>query len=379
MCYNLHYMKNILIKWRNASIRFIYKHLLKPIFFAFDPEDVHDKMISIGKIIGRFSITRFKSRIMFDFYDKSLEQIVNGIKFRNPIGLSAGFDKDAELLNTIPTVGFGFEEIGSITGFPCLGNPKPRLWRLKKSEGLVVYYGLKNRGAEEISKRLKNKKFEIPFGTNIAMTNCSDNLDISKAVLDYARSFRIFREIGDYFTVNVSCPNAEGGQPFMDPEKLHILLSELDKIETKKPIFVKISPDISFVEVDNVLNVLKNHKVDGIICTNLTKKKGNPLIVDALPNVGGVSGKPVRNMSDDLISYIYKKEGKRFTIIGVGGVFNAEDAYRKIRKGASLVELITGMIFEGPQLISEINQGLVKLLKKDGFSNISEAIGANYK
>lgn len=372
-------MKNTAIKWRNALIRFVYKHLLKPIFFALDPEDVHERMVSIGKIIGKYSITRFKSRVMFGFSDESLEQIVNGIKFKNPIGLSAGFDKDAELLNTIPTVGFGFEEVGSITSAPCSGNPRPRLWRLNKSEGLVVYYGLKNRGAEEISKRLKNKKFEIPFGTNIAMTNCSDNLDISKAVLDYAKSFRIFREIGDYFTINVSCPNAEGGQPFMDPEKLHILLSELDKIETKKPIFVKISPDISFVEIDNILNVLKNHKVDGIICTNLTKKKDNPLIVDELPNMGGVSGKPVRDMSDVLISYIYNKEGKKFTIIGVGGVFSAEDAYRKIRNGASLVELITGMIFEGPQLISEINQGLAQLLEHDGFKNISEAVGADYK
>lgn len=358
-------------------IRFLYKNLLKPIFFAFDPEDVHDRMIAVGKFIGKYSITRFKSRVMFGFSNESLVQTVSGIEFKNPVGLSAGFDKDAELLNTIPSVGFGFEEVGSITGSPCLGNPRPRLWRLKKSEGLVVYYGLKNRGADEIEKRLKNKKFEIPFGTNIAMTNCSDNLDTSKAVLDYAKSFKIFANIGDYFTVNVSCPNAQGGQPFMDPEKLHILLSELDKIETKKPVFVKISPDISFVEMDNILNVLKNHRVDGIICTNLTKKKDNPLIKDVLPNVGGVSGKPVRDMSDALISYIYKKEGKRFTIIGVGGIFNAEDAYRKIRKGASLAELITGMIFEGPQLISEINQGLVELLKKDGFSNISEAVGAD--
>ena len=165
----------------------------------------------------------------------------------------------------------------------------------------------------------------------------------------------------------------------MEPEKLERLLSELDKIPTKKPVFVKISPDLSFPEVDAILNVLKKHRVDGIICGNLTKKKENRLVAEALPPVGGLSGKPTVNLSTDLISHIYQMEGKRFIIIGCGGIFSAEDAYKKIRAGATLVELITGMIFRGPQLISEINLGLTRLLRRDGFQNISQAIGADYK
>jgi len=286
----------------------------------------------------------------------------------------------------MPAVGFGFEEVGSVTGFPCAGNPRPRLWRLKKSRGLVVYYGLKNNGCEEISARIRkqmsgnvDKRFQIPIGVSVAMTNRPENLDADIAVSDYAKAFSAFADIADYITVNISCPNTSGGMPFLEPTNLEKLFSKLDTIQTTKPIFVKMSPDKSFAEVNAILEILKKHRVSGIICSNLTKKPQNPLIFDKnLPNVGGISGKPLQQMSDDLISYIYKKEGKRFILVGCGGIFSAEDAYKKIRAGASLVELITGMIFEGPQLISDVNLGLTRLLLRDGFSNISEAIGADF-
>lgn len=372
-------MKKAIVAFRNSIIGFLYRNILKRVFFLFDPEIVHDSLVSVGKFLGKFGVTRLKTKMMFGFSDESLEQNVFGLKFKNPIGLSAGFDKNAELTSVIPNVGFGFEEIGSITAYPCDGNAKPRLWRLKKSKGLVVYYGLKSSGSEIIYNRLKDKNNTIPIITNIAMTNCSDNLDISKAISDYEKSFKVFSATGDFFTINVSCPNTSGGQPFMDPQKMDLLLTSLDKIETKKPVFVKISPDISFDEVNIILDILKKHRVDGIICSNLTKNRESLLIKDILPSVGGISGKPVQELSDDLISYIYKREKDRFVIIGVGGVFNAEDAYKKIRKGATLIGLITGMIFEGPQMVSDINLGLTKLIKRDGFSNISEAIGADYK
>lgn len=382
---------NVVVEARNIIIRTLYIYILKPIFFAFDPEDVHDQMTAFGKILGNFVPVRFLTQVFFDFQDARLSQNVLGINFKNPIGLAAGFDKNAELLDILPSVGFGFAEIGSVTGYMCKGNPKPRLWRLPKSSGLVVYYGLKNNGSEEISSRLKNRKFSIPVGASIAMTNSSLNLSTQVAVKDYAKSFEIFTEIGDYITVNISCPNAEGGQPFIEPDKLDLLFDRLDTVETNKPIFIKLSPDISFAEVDAILEIIKKHRIHGVICTNLTKKRDNPLISDKnIPNVGGISGKPVQGMADDLLSYIYKKEvlnsqntenrqGKRLVLVGCGGVFNAEDAYKKIRSGATLVQLITGMIFEGPQAISEINRGLVGLLERDGFLNISEAIGADYK
>jgi dihydroorotate dehydrogenase len=378
------HLKNRFVAVRNAVFGFLYKYFLKPFLFLMDPEFVHDLFLNFGKILGRYSILRWKTRVWLGFSDKSLEQNVAGINFKNPIGLAAGFDKNAEILAVLSSVGFGFAEVGSVTGLPCLGNPTPRLWRLKKSNGLVVYYGLKNNGCEEISKRLQKeitaKKFQIPFGVSVAMTNRPENLDIETAISDYEKAFKSFLNIGDYITVNISCPNTSGGMPFLEPANLDKLFFKLDAVQTNKPIFVKMSPDKTFAEVDAILEILKKHRVSGIICSNLTKKPQNTLIFDKnLPNVGGISGKPVQDLADDLLSYIYKKEGQRFILVGCGGVFSAEDAYKKIRKGATLVQLITGMIFEGPQLISEINLGLTKFLRRDGFSNISEAIGADFR
>ncbi len=371
-------MLSPLIQFRNKIIGSIYKGTLKPIFFRFDPENVHDHMIRVGHMLGGFWLGRALIGLLFDYSNKMLEQDILGIHFRNPIGLAAGFDKNAELTKIIHRVGFAFEEVGSITGFECLGNPKPRLWRLKESEGLVVYYGLKNDGADKISERLSRIKPSGVIGTSVAMTNCLANLDIHTAVKDYGKAFNAFVDIGDYFTINISCPNTEGGQPFNDDMKLDRLLNEIDKIETRKPVFIKLSPDISIPDIENILDVAKKHRVHGIITTNLTKNKKNPKILDKdIPKVGGISGKPVNQLSDDMITFIRKREGNRFVIVGCGGIFTAEDAYRKIRNGASLLQMITGMIFNGPQTISEINRGLVSLLKRDGFKNISEAVGVD--
>lgn len=360
--------------------KLLYKKIAKPIFFARDPESVHDSMVRLGSVFGRIGITRFLIKKSFSYSNPKLEQTILGIKFKNPIGLAAGFDKNAELTRIMGEVGFAFEEVGSITGNVCPGNPKPRLWRLPESEALVVYYGLKNDGCEVISKRLLKdlirKKSDLVVGTSVAMTNCKENLDTDLAIKDYAKAFASLFDIGDYFTINISCPNTMGGQPFVDADKTDKLLNVIDQIQTNKPIFIKLSPDITVGQVDNLLDVAKKHRVHGIITTNLTKKRDNPKIKDSnVPNVGGISGKPVQEMSDDLISYIYKREGKRFVIIGCGGVFSAEDAYRKIRNGASLIQMITGMIYQGPQTIGEINRGLVNLLERDGLKNISEAVG----
>ncbi len=367
-----------LTKYRNLIINFLYKHALKPIFFKMDPENIHDRMISSGSFFGRFSIIRKFFSIVFDYKNPILNQKVLGMDFINPIGLSAGFDKNAELTELLPSIGFGFIEIGSVTAEYCAGNPKPRLWRMQLSESLIVYYGLKNDGAEKIAKRLENKKHHIPLGINIAMTNCQNNLDINNAIEDFKKAFDIMKSHADYITINISCPNALGGQPFIKPENLENLLNILDKVETDKPRFIKLSPDLQKEEVDTILNILKNHKIQGIICSNLTKNRDNKKIHQNENNItdkGGISGKVVRDLSDDLLKYIYQREGKRFVLIGVGGIFEAKDVYKKIRNGASLVQLITGMIFEGPSLISNLNQDLAYMLKKDGFKNIKEAIG----
>ncbi len=369
-------MTQKLIVAKNYIMRKVYKWILKPVFFKLDSENIHDYMIVMGHSLGKYAITRKITSFLWNYSHPSLEQNILGISFKNPIGLSAGFDKNAVLNNIIPSVGFGFTEIGSITGEPCLGNPKPRLWRLKKSKSLAVYYGLKNDGCEIISKKLKGIKHSIPVGINIAKTNCRETADTNKAILDYFKAYNAFTNIGDYVAINISCPNAFGGQPFTDINKLNSLLEKIMSIPKTKPIFLKISPDLNKQEIDEIINIASKFNVDGFVCTNLTKNRDNKKIIDKqVPELGGLSGKVVDNLSDDLIRYIYKNTNKKFIIIGSGGVFSSEDAYRKIKAGASLVELITGMIFEGPQLISDINIGLVKLLKKDGYKNISEAVG----
>ena len=233
-----------------------------------------------------------------------------GIKFKNPIGLAAGFDKDAYLPGILPSVGFGFTEVGTITGKPCEGNPKPRLWRLKNSKSLVVYYGLKNDGCEEISKRLKNQKFSIPVITSIGKTNSKETMEEKKGIADYLKAYKAFLDIGQVFDINISCPNAFGGLPFSDPKKLDNLLSQIDKIPSKKPILLKMPPDLKDGELDEILKVVSKHKVSGFICSNLTKdrKKSERKITDKfIPDHGGLSGKLVEDLANEQIAKIYQK------------------------------------------------------------------------
>jgi dihydroorotate dehydrogenase subfamily 2 len=361
-------------------LHYSYKYLLKPIFFQFDPETIHDAMVNTGSFLGKSVSGKSLIKSLFYYQHPALQQKILGITFKNPIGLAAGFDKDAKLTNILPEVGFGFEEIGSITGEKCQGNDRPRLWRAPHSKSLIVHYGLKSEGSQAIAAKLECSSSDIPVGTSIAKTNSPNTVDEQAGIADYVKAFKAFVLLGDYFTINISCPNTFGGQPFTQPQELDRLLEALDKIKTKKPIFVKFPPDLKKKQIDAILTVCSKHRVHGLILSNLTKNRNNKAIKDfKLPSYGGMSGKVVEQLSNDLIGYVYKKTKDRFIIVGVGGIFNAEDAYKKIRLGASLVQLITGMIYEGPQLIGDINRGLVKLLQKDGFKNISEAIGADFK
>ena len=360
----------------------LYQQILKPILFKTDPEKIHDFVVKFGSMMGRFSLTRAIVSSMFTYKHSSLNQVVNGIKYRNPIGLAAGFDKNANLTQILPAIGFGFQEVGSVTASPCRGNPKPRLWRLPKYKSLVVYCGLNNLGCQTIAKKIKKLNFSFPVGVNIAKTNCQATVNSDTALLDYYASFVLLEPMASYITINISCPNAFGGQPFTDPELLDKLLTKLDEVKTTKPIYLKLSPDLSTEQIDWIISVSNKHNLQGFIVSNLTKNRTNSEIPQeefSKTRKGGLSGKPTEKLSNSMISYIYQKTKGQYTIIGVGGVFNAQDAYNKIKAGASLVQLITGMIFEGPGVIKKINQGLVILLKKDGFQNISEAVGVDHR
>ena len=333
-------------------------------------------MTATGVRLGRYRITRALTRAAFVYRHPMLEQTLAGIHFTNPIGLAAGFDKNAQLTATLPQVGFGFAEVGSITGEPCAGNAPPRLHRLPHSKSLLVYYGLKNDGARAITERLRDKHFAIPIGMSIAKTNNRATCDTDNGIQDYAKAFSHVANLGAYTTINISCPNTFGGEPFTDPDRLERLLSRLDQLPTTKPIFIKLAPDLDMDTLDSLIAVAEQHRVQGYICSNLTKNRNNPLIKDQVPTYGGLSGKVVEPLANKLLARVYQQAPGKI-IIGCGGVFSAEDAYKKIRLGASLVQLITGMIYQGPQLIGQINQGLVRLLKRDGYKNISQAIGVD--
>jgi dihydroorotate dehydrogenase len=368
-------MKDLLLNTRNFFIQTIYKFILKPIFFKFDPESVHDHMTNMGILLGSHTLTRKFTSFLFNYKNSYLRQNILGIDFENPVGLSAGFDKNAVLTDILPSVGFGFMEVGSITARPHDGNPKPRLYRIPEAESLRVNYGLKNLGATVLHKNLQKKVFSFPVGINIAKTNNPETSNIEKGIEDYFFTYITFQGVGSYFTINISCPNTcEVAPVFAESQNLDLLLAKIFSIPKNKPVFVKLSPDLPEAQLDGILEVCDKYKVDGFVCTNLTKVNTTGHI-----GKGGFSGKLVSDLSDKLIGYVYKKTKGEKIIIGVGGVFKAEDAYKKIKSGASLVELITGMIFKGPQLINEINQGLVKLLKKDGYKNISDAIGVENK
>lgn len=365
-----------------AVTRMLYQRVVKPLAFLCDPEWVHDAAVRVGVLLGASRVARRVLTGLYAYQYPALEQTVAGIRFPNPIGLAAGFDKNAELLRVLPSIGFGFVEVGSVTAQPCAGNARPRLWRLPDVRGLLVHYGLKNEGAQVIAERVRRQSCAIPVGVSIAKTNVPTCVSVEEGVADYRASAALLRGIGEYVTVNISCPNAYGGEPFSVPAHLEALLTELDTLELSSPVFLKCSADTTIEMMDAYIGIVRRHRVAGFILANLTKNYARasfraPEGMNELR--GGVSGKLVEELSTCLIEHVYTATAGKYVIIGVGGVFSAEDAYEKIRAGASLVQLITGMIYEGPQLMGEINAGLVRLLARDGFSSVAEAVGSGVR
>lgn len=364
-------------------VGFSYKLLLKPIFFKFDPEDVHDKILLLGQTISNSSFFSKLTTKFFLYSNDKLSQNIAGVKFVNPVGLSAGFDKDAKIINTLPQVGFGFAEVGSVTYLPYEGNPKPRLYRLPKDEGLVVYYGLKNDGVKVITNRIKReyrKQQDFVLGVSIARTNSEETSSLEAGIKDYKASleYLVKQGVGDYYTINISCPNTFYGEPYTTPERLDKLFKEISKVRVDKLVLIKMPINLKWDDFDNLLKVVVRYKFSGVVIGNLNKDRESEHITQDYPSFikGGVSGKPTRELSTDLIRKTYLKYRDKLLIVGVGGIDSAETAYEKITAGASLLQLITGMIYKGPQLIGEINKGLVGLMENDGFKNISEAVGS---
>lgn len=352
--------------------------IVKPILFLFPPEMMHNSFGMIGKWLGKLNFGRRLTRNSFYYEHNSLHQDIFWIHFPNPVWLSAGFDKDILLPNIIGDIGFGREECGSITYHPYAGNPGTRLFRLKKSHWLVVNYGLKNKWVDYAQQMIEQSHCVVPLFVSIAKTNSGETCDLQGGIEDYIATLRQLHSIDkiDGFVLNISCPNAFGGEDYTTPERLSALLHAVREVNVQQPLMIKLPVDKPWEEIKALVEVCISFGISGVIISNLTKNRDEIVEKELIHHIpGGISWKPTQTKSDYLIGQTYKTFGKQILIIGVGGIFSAQDAYRKIKQGASLVSLITGMIFQWPQLIGEINKGLVELMKKDGYTHIGEAIG----
>lgn len=362
--------------------RWFYRHALKPVLFRHKPDAVHHGLVRAAKRVQRTPLVRGLPRLWAYQHDM-LHTNVAGIDFHNPIGLSAGFDKTIEMPMLMKAVGFGWMTGGSVTWGKYKGNDGAWFYRLPKTKSLVVNAGLPSEGAEVVSGRVAGYNpalfRDFPLNVSVAKTNTRETVSENDAVQDYCASLARFDTLEQVslLEVNISCPNTFGGEPFTTPERLEKLLRATDKLNLTNPVIIKMPINLPLKEFDALLQVIVKHKVVGIATGNLLKDRTKATIHDELPDhvKGNLSGVPTKEISNELIRFCYTKYSKKLVIIGIGGVMSAEDAYEKIRAGASLVALITGMIYEGPQLVGEINAGLVKLLERDGLANVAEAVG----
>lgn len=371
-------MRPLIVK----GIGVFYRLVAKPILFHFDPESVHNRTVQSGEKLGRRPFAKKILSSIFSHADPRLSQKIFNLNFKSPIGLAAGFDYEARLTGILPALGFGFGSAGSLTHLPYEGNPRPMLGRLPRSRSLMVNKGFKNLGVATTLAKFRNLKFDYPVGVSIGKTN---NLLIKtqeEAVADVTAAFRTAENSGalfSYYELNISCPNLKGGVEFYEPARLEDLVRALSRLNLKRPVFVKMPISNTDAEILSMMRVIVRYPfIKAVIIGNLEKNRKNPALVPeevAKFSVGNWSGLPCRGRSDELIGLVYKNFGSRIRIIGCGGIFSAADAYRKIKLGASLVQLITGLIYEGPQLVAKINQDLPNLLRADGYKNISDAIG----
>jgi len=316
------------------------------------------------KIAGMIPGKMWSWRLIFKVIDARLEREVFGLKFDNPVGLAAGFDKDAKLFDELASFGFGFVEIGTVTPLPQDGNPKPRLFRVKDDRGLINRMGFNNQGIEEVVTRLRRKKSDIIIGGNIGKNKDTPN---EEAANDYAICFEKLFPYVDYFAVNVSSPNTPGLRDLQEKAPLTALLNSLQELNNKKdkrkPILLKIAPDLTNEQLDDIIEIVADTKIDGVVATNTTIDRSGLKTaknkVEAIGN-GGLSGKPVRLRSTQVIKYLADKSNRAFPIIGVGGIHSAEDALEKLEAGATLLQVYTGFIYEGPSLVKRINKAILK-------------------
>ena len=333
--------------------------LIRRILFLFDAELIHEFSVKAIKLLNLLPFSKQILRYFFLTNSKVLERDLFGLNFKNPVGLAAGFDKNAECYNEFSNFGFGFIEIGTVTPLPQPGNPKKRIFRLVEDKSLINRLGFNNKGLNEITKNLRKKR-DIIIGANIGKNFFTENKDGYK---DYLKCLQGLYDFVDYFAINISSPNTKNLRQFHDKNLLRPLLESLinynNSQSSRKPMLLKISPDIERNELDDIISLVSELKIDGIIATNTTISRDN-LKSKHKNETGGLSGELLKNKSNDIIKYLRKNLDKNFPIIGVGGIMSAEDAIEKFKCGADLVQLYTGFIYKGPSLIKKINNLLLK-------------------
>ncbi|TYA56007.1 quinone-dependent dihydroorotate dehydrogenase [Formosa maritima] len=337
----------------------MYKLLIRPLFFLFDPEKIHHFTFSFIRFISKIPFIPSLFRKLYFVQDKRLERQLFGLKFKNPVGLAAGFDKDAKLYNELSNFGFGFIEIGTLTPKPQDGNPKKRLFRLKSDNAIINRMGFNNGGVDEAVKRLK-KNNGVIIGGNIGKNKVTPN---EEAVEDYKKCFHALFDHVDYFVVNVSSPNTPNLRELQDKEPLTRLLQTLKEENNKKfkqkPILLKIAPDLTDSQLLDIIVIVRDTNIEGVIATNTTVSREG-LTSENKNEIGGLSGKPLTNRSTEVIRFLAEKSNKAFPIIGVGGIHSVKDALEKLEAGADLIQLYTGFIYEGPKLIKDINKAILE-------------------
>lgn len=341
----------------------MYKLLLKPFLFLFQPERAHHITFSLVRYSFYIPFLKQIVSAIYRINDKRLVRTVAGLKFPNPVGLAAGLDKNALLIDDWSSLGFGFVEIGTVTPLPQSGNDKPRLFRLPEDEALINRMGFNNDGMEVVAERLHNRRSNIIVGGNIGKNKITPN---ENATDDYLKCFHKLYDYVHYFVVNVSSPNTPGLRELQEKEPLKQLLSTLQSENLRKPlarpIFLKIAPDLTDSQLDDIVDIVNETGIAGVIATNTTISRDNlKTSADRISEIGagGLSGKPVKERSTEVIRYLAQKSGKSFSIIGVGGIHTATDAIEKLEAGADLIQIYSGLIYEGPELILKINKAIL--------------------
>lgn len=359
----------------------IYKSIVKPLLFKLEAEQAHDAMQRFAEVASKSAFLRLLARFIYNYQSSKLDQQIWGFDFKNPVGLAAGFDKNGKIPPIMEAVGFGFVEVGSITANPNTGNPKPRAFRLPNDRALINRMGLNNDGAKTIIKRLKNKEIGIPLGINIAKTHNPDIVG-DDAIRDYLFSFNEARKLGDYITVNISCPNTSEGKTFEDPAALNELLSALNiKSDARMiPTLVKFSSDLTRHRLISLLDICEQHRVHGYIASNTSGKRSSlttPAAELERIGEGGLSGPPIAAKSVQMVRWISNEIKGQKPIIGVGGIDSFDAALKMLAAGADLLQIYTGLIYEGPGLVKTINKQLDRHIAEQGMDSIYQLISSS--